>query len=431
MRKNLTRSLTLALGLCLTVAATGHAQQYLPPGGYPSAPCPPPQWPYPAPHQPPPAPPPATKPPTTQPPATQPPTTQPPTTQPPTRPETPPANQPPAEQPGEQPQAPPETPPAPADTNPPAPSAPEAPPAGDVSQSAAQASATPIMGRGDANNRFNIFDNMSAIPANRVWFSYQMLNGFNPGIAPVSGNTAINTGFATRRNEMLYRMGAEVMPVNTAEFASHFSIAFQTQYIASTDTTNAADAWGNPEFLFKVPVVWHQGTVVSATLGFQPQTSISPFELREKTTRYYPGFLFYHCLGCNWFLQGGMQAGISDRDAPNTLDYALSLGWWFYRYDPCACPWYKPCITGIIPQVEVFGKDVIANGGNNPFDIPLDPLGGGGQASFREARHVYDLTSGVRILLYDRISWGTAFSFPLTGGDVRRTELISSLSINF
>jgi hypothetical protein len=419
MRKNLTRSLTLALGLCLTVAATGHAQQYLPPGGYPSAPCPP-QWSYPPPQQPSPA----TKPPTTQPPATQPPTTQPPT-----RPETPPATQPSAEQPVEQPQFPAETPPAPADTG--APTAPEAPSAGEGAATQAQASATPIMGRGDANNRLNIFDNMSAIPANRIWFSYQLLNGFNLGIAPVAGNTPINTGFATRRNESLYRMGAEVMPVNTGEFASHFSLAFQTQYIASTDTTNAADSWGNPEFLIKIPVVWHPGSVVSAVLGVQPQISTGPFELHEKTTRYYPGFLFYHCLGCGCFLQGGFQANISDRDAPNTLDYGLSLGWWLCRYDPCACPWYKPCVTGVIPQVEVFGKNVIANGGNNPFDIPLDPFVGGAQASLREPRNVYDLTAGIRLLLYDRISWATAFSFPLTGADVRRTEVFSTLSIIF
>jgi hypothetical protein len=287
------------------------------------------------------------------------------------------------------------------------------------------------MGRGDANNRFNIFDNMSAIPANRIWFAYQLQNGFNPGVLPVAGNSAINSAFATRRNESLYRMGAELMPVNTGEFASHFSISFQTQYIASTDTTNAADAWGNPQFLLKVPVIWHQGQVVSATFGFQPQFSTSEFELHEKTTRFYPGFLVYQGLGSDWFLQGGMQASISDRNAPNTLDYSISLGWWYYRFDPCACPWYKPCVTGIIPQIEVFGKDVIANGSNNPFDIPADPLVAGSQAPFREARHVYDLTSGIRILLYDNISWGTAFSFPLTGGNVRRTEVFSSLSINF
>jgi hypothetical protein len=426
MRKNLT--LTLALGLCLTVAATGHAQQYLPSGGYPSAPCPTPQWPYPPQPPPPAAKPPATQPPTTQPPTTQPPTTQPPTTQPPTRPETPPANQPPAEQP----QAPAETPPAPADTTAPsAATAPETPSTGETAQSSAQASEAPIMGRGDANNRFNIFDNMSAIPANRIWFAFQYQEGFTTGVNPVSGNTALTSGFATRRNEALYRMGAELMPVNTGEFCSHFSISFQTEYIASTDTTNAADSWGNPQFMFKVPVVWHQGTVVSATLGVQPQISTSPFELHEKTTRYYPGLLFYQALGCDWFLQGGFQAGISDRDAPNTVDYSLSLGWWFYRFDPRACPWYKPCITAIIPQVEVFGKNVVANGGNNPFDIPVDLFVPGSEAPFREPRNVYDLTAGVRVLLYDKISWGTAFSFPLTGADVRRTELISSLSINF
>jgi hypothetical protein len=226
-------------------------------------------------------------------------------------------------------------------------------------------------------------------------------------------------------------MGAEIMPVNTCEYCSHFSISFQTEYIASTDTTNAADSWGNPQFMFKMPVIWHPGTVVSAVLGFQPEFSTSEFELHEKTTRFYPGLLFYQAVGCDWFLQGGIQAGISDRNAPNTIDFAVSLGCWLYRADPCDYLYHKPCITAIIPQVEIFGQDVVTNGENNPFDIPGDPANPGSQAPFREPRHVYDLTAGVRLLLYDKISWATGFSFPLTGADVRRTEIISSLSINF
>jgi hypothetical protein len=295
----------------------------------------------------------------------------------------------------------------------------------------AQQASAPMEGRGDANNRFNLFDNMSAIPADRVWFAFQYLSGFDPGIGPVSSNPDVTSGFATRRNETLYRMGAEVMPVNTCEYCSQFSIAFQTQYIASTDTTNAADAWGNPLIMFKMPFIWCQGTVVSAIFGVQPQTSTNEFELHEKTTRYYPGVLFYQAVGCDWFLQGGFQASISSRDAPNTLDYAVSLGCWLYRADPCDYLWHKPCLTGIIPQIEVFGKNVIANGENNPFDIPGNPAVFNSQAPFREARNVYDLTAGVRLQLYEHISWGTAFSFPLTGGEVRRTELISSLSIIF
>src|SRR5262249_30399125 len=117
--------------------------------------------------------------------------------------------------------------------------------------------------------------------------------------------------------------------------------------------------------------------------------------------------------------------------APNTLDYAVSLGWWLYRVDPCACLWHKPCITAIIPQVEIFGKHVIANGENNPFDIPGSLSDPTSSAPFREDRNVYDLTAGIRLLLYEKISWGTAFSFPITGGEVRRTEFFSSLSINF
>ena len=43
-----------------------------------------------------------------------------------------------------------------------------------------------IFGRGDFLNRFNLFDNMSALPEHRVWFGFQTLDNFQTGFGNVS-----------------------------------------------------------------------------------------------------------------------------------------------------------------------------------------------------------------------------------------------------
>jgi hypothetical protein len=306
--------------------------------------------------------------------------------------------------------------------------APETPSTGETAQSSAQASEAPIMGRGDASNRFNIFDTMSAIPANRVWFNWQYQEGFQTGVqqSSISPSSSfpgdINSAFANRRNEYLYRAGAELA------FGKRVSLSMQDQYIASTDTTNAADAWGNPEFLLKFAAVYTEATVISATLGLQPQTASHQGELHEKTTMIYPGVLIYQTLGNKAFIQSGMQFGFSDRSSTNTFDYAISAGYWLYRAD-CS-DGNSRFLTGIIPQVEFFGKHVIANSHRNPFDFS-DVPGAGSTVPFFEERNVFDVTAGGRFLFGKGVSFGAGVSFPISGPDVRRTELITSLNITF
>jgi hypothetical protein len=306
--------------------------------------------------------------------------------------------------------------------------APEAPSAGEGMASQAQASEAPIMGRGDASNRFNLFDTMSAIPANRVWFNFEYLEGFQTGVQPSSISPSssfpgsINNAFATRRNESLYRAGAELA------FGQRFSIAAQEEYIASTNTTDAADAWGNPEFQLKYAAIRTHATVISAILGLQPQTSSNMGELHEKTTMIYPGALFYEELGEKLFVQGGLQFGISDRNATNTVDYALSAGYWLYRAN--SSEGNSRFLTGIIPQVEIFGKNVLANSRNNPFDF-TGVTGAGSTVPFRETRNVYDVTAGGRVLFGKGVSVSTGVSFPVFGPNVRRTERITGLMYQY
>jgi hypothetical protein len=284
-------------------------------------------------------------------------------------------------------------------------------------------------GRGDASNRFNLFDTMSAIPANRLWFNWQYQEGFETGVqqSSISGPSGsipggnFNQNFALRRNVDLYRAGGEIA------FGHRFSISFQDEYIASSNTDDKADAWGNPQFLLKFAAVLTDTTAISPIIGLQPQTSSNEGELHEKTTMVYPGLLVYHACGDKLFVQGGMQFGFSTSRETNTFDYAISAGYWLYRAD-CS-EGNNRFLTGIIPQIEFFGKHVIANSRNNPFDF--SGQGAPSNVPFFESRNVFDVTAGGRLVFSKGCSFSTGVSFPIGGEDVRRTELITSLVFQF
>jgi len=295
----------------------------------------------------------------------------------------------------------------------------------------AVASSVGMQGRGDANNRFNLFDNMAAIPTSRVWAGYQYQDNFKTG---VTGGGPGNTNFPLneRRIVNLYRMGVEYA-INC-----NFSIAAQHQYIGSAGTVDNADAWGNPQFMAKYAVINDETSVLSATLGFQPQTSLSTNEIHERTTRFYPGLLFFQGVGDDLFLQGGAQFGISTNDLAQTFDYAISVGYWLYRADnldvagrrrqncgyDCCCQ-ERRLITGIIPQAEVLAKHVFANSRGQAFETTS------GTGGFGEGRNAYDVTLGGRVLLGDRLSVGMGYSFPITGAFVRKNEFMTSLNFSF
>jgi hypothetical protein len=294
-----------------------------------------------------------------------------------------------------------------------------------------------MLGRGDAANRFNLFDNMSAYPRNAVWFAYQHLESFQTGIGIDPASRAITNSFAARRDENLYRLGVELMPFCDPAFESRISIAFQTQYIASTATDNSADAWGTPEIVLKYALYEDKCSVLSAVLGIEPQTSTSLYELHERTTRVVPGLLFYQAFCGGLFLQGGFQVSIAERNAPSTIDWALSAGYWLFADNalltdcpaPACC---RPCIIGIIPQVELLGKDVVSHETSNPYDIPADPsVFGSPPAPYREARNVVDITAGLRVLFGSGLSLSAGGSWPVTGGQVRRGEFLAALIYNF
>jgi hypothetical protein len=311
------------------------------------------------------------------------------------------------------------------------PAAPEAAAAPSAEAPAAAAgpgaeSSVAMLGRGDADNRFNLFDNNSAFPTNRVWFSYELMQGFQTGVRigiPTSIESAAQQAkFGIRHTEDLYREGAEIA------LSSRCSIAFQDQYIATEGDSHAPDAWGDPEIMLKYAFCETATSAVAATLGLQPQVASNNGELHEKDTRFFPGVLFFQ--GCGkMFVQGGAQFGISSTNLANTFDWALATGCWIYRAE--TTEGHKPCLTGISPMIEIYGKHVLDNSQNQPFSIPVSSSMPSVGAPFREERNVLDVTAGGRILLYDHTVFGAAVSFPVTGTDVRRTEFLANLTFLF
>jgi hypothetical protein len=293
------------------------------------------------------------------------------------------------------------------------------------SGSVATASSLGMQGRADANNRFNLFDNMAALPSNRIWLGYEYQNKFHTGVVAGSDFTLL-----PNRQVNLYRAGGEIA------IGDCFSIAVQDQYIGSA---GSPDSWGNPEFMAKYVLINSECTVLSAILGFSPQVSASANELHERTTRFFPGMLFFRSIGDNLFVQGGGQFGIATNDAPQTIDYAVSFGYWLYR-DPrldiagrridhngqcCECNCERRWIAGLIPQIEILGKNVIGNSRGQGLDVTPGAL-------FGESQNTYDATFGLRTLITTHMSYSLGFSFPITAGtEVRSAEFLSYLNFSF
>lgn len=278
-----------------------------------------------------------------------------------------------------------------------------------------------MIGRGDQLNRFNLFDNMAAVPQTRVWFGLMYLEGFDVGRPTGPGSDSLSSNVASqlnRRNEVLYRTGAELA------LGERFSFAVQGQYISGFDTSSANDSWAAPQLMGKFALIRNEATTVSAIFGLQPQISVTEGEPRDRATLFYPGMLFYRNVSDNLFVQGGFQVGVpSNNNFTTTLDYALSFGYWLYRNDEVSDCGRRPLLTGIIPQVEFFGRNTLA-GSTVVDDLDMDNV------SAQSARNVFDVTVGGR-LQFRRLYWANGFSVPITGPDIRRTEYSTSVGFNF
>jgi len=362
----------------------------------------------------------------------------------------------------------------------------------------------PGTGRADMTNRLNIFDNMSVEPLSKTWYGFQVVqtantgvtlsdqtnqlfnllgteNGrgqfisftgfgrqpggpivspYDPGSAEIlkdlylsdENNGGRGTSFLQRPDIQLHRLGFE------HALTPDFSFGVQAQFIDSVDDVGQPDFWGNPQIFMKHVLFRDEMNTLTGVLSISPQVPIPDFSIAEKTTRINPGLLFYHQIDEDWFLIGGGGASLPTTDEQiTTLDYGLSLSYWLYRHESLR-PYYRgpeqtTWLMGIVPHVEVFGKQVLgSNTRTGFFDLSssqpqtapgtVSPLDGStnvylpgtsqlvSQTTFlyEEPEHVVDLTASVTFLLGRKWQLSTGVSVPVTGGAAREFEYIGMLN---
>jgi hypothetical protein len=273
-----------------------------------------------------------------------------------------------------------------------------------------------------------------------------------------------------RYNQRLFRVGAEWAPVDW------FSVSIQGQHYNAPDG-GPPDDWTNPQIMLKYAFAMDCDTIVSATFGITPETETEVGEINEPDTKIYPGLLFYEAITPHLFLQGGFQFGVPmHRNEVDTADWSVSLGYWLYR----DCCLQRYCggpnllrafkITGIIPQVNLLGKHTMNNNIIvGPFGFPSSApsmstsvtevttevvtfsSSGGSQSVttvttapgiftqdfpqgliiYEEPSAVVDLTVGGQIIFANSIQVGLGYSLPISKGEVRDGEFLSSVTYLF
>lgn len=160
-----------------------------------------------------------------------------------------------------------------------------------------------------------------------------------------------------------------------------------------------------------------------------------------------------------WILQGGTGFSLPTKvDQIYTWDYGLSLGRYIYRHESLVTgePTDK-FLLGILPMFEVLGKEIMGNnsvrgafglnssapmtspGTFSPVDgsttvfLPQDPSRSFNSAVFiyEEPRHVVDLTAGTTFIFRNRKTLGVGLSVPVTGGNARSLEFLTSFNVGF
>lgn len=320
---------------------------------------------------------------------------------------------------------------------------------------------TPQLGRLDQANRLNLFDNMSAAPTNRVWFGMQYSSGITTGIgpsddllhyfddnalllAPADRQDFLDefSGLTAKQKQINYRVGAEVL------LTCNTSIAVQGQYFTNeTEDSDFGDDFSNPQIMIKHVLARDCDTVLSATFGITPETSVEEGDFNENTTKLYPGLLYYETLSPTLFTQGGFQFGIPvTEDQIYTFDWSVSLGYWLYRDCSLACG-HCCCnqgqITGIIPQINLLGKHTLGDAtrqnafgfhsgfNDDPDGIGPLPVFNGALFVYTEPEHVLDLSIGTLVMIGCDVQVGVGYSVPITDDSTRENEFLSYVNYLF
>ncbi|MCA9113454.1 MAG: hypothetical protein KDA79_00090 [Planctomycetaceae bacterium] len=336
-----------------------------------------------------------------------------------------------------------------------------------------------FLGRLDSNNRFNLFDNMSAIPTSRVWASYIYTEGTNTntiltpygrtlsGLSSPTAIAALRSAGITGDirddfDQHAFRGGIEYA------FSDDFSLAVQGQYVV-TDDSQAAEDWTNPQIMAKYVLYrsCYNDLIVSGTLGYAPEVGSDKLVYRDNQARLYPGLLAYYQASEDLFLSLGTQLNVPLEGDKYAADWAIGAGYWAYRHesiDPrfnvgfanggyygggyggyCNSCQQQPLLLGIVPKIELFGHHVLSDATQaDPYGVSNYELSQAlnfagitttGQDIFveEEPRHIIDLTVGSTFVLRDNISVGVGLSVPLSAGRdyARQTEFLSTINYGF
>jgi hypothetical protein len=292
----------------------------------------------------------------------------------------------------------------------------------------------------------DVFD--GNLEANRTELRSQFFNG----------NTDRDEDFLRLGDTNLYRFGFEFA------VTPDFSVGMQAQYLTPLDdSVQQPDTFSNPLILFKHVAYRDENQVLAGLFGISPEIPQDEISIVERTSRLSPGMLYYRQLDPNgdWFTQAGTAFSLPTKtDQIYTWDWALGLGHWLYRHesliDPNVLAPEDQFVLGIIPQFEVLGKHVIGDStvrGAFGLSSAVPTTANGTVSSrtdstelvfadgvtrlsnaafeFEEPRHVVDLTTGVAFILRNSWTYSLGLSIPVTGGNARGLEFLTSLTYGF
>lgn len=351
----------------------------------------------------------------------------------------------------------------------------------------------PIAGRIDMANRLNLFDNMLVQPQTRAFYGLQYAKGVNSGInltGPadrlrqiyesgrtgqalfqqatgyatyddfVSANNGVDTRFLTFPAAVVHRFGFEWAVTND------FSFSMQAQYYSPVEDAGQPASWTNPALYFKQVLYRGEDRMLTGLIGISPQIPQPRFGISEDCTRFAPGLLYYKAFGeeQNWFVIGAAQGSFpSQSNAIITADWAINGGWWLYRHESIR-RWAtaeeaklpQPLVIGVVPQINFLGKHVLNNNqivgqfgtstqvpqragfnqdGTRDVIFPDSGLREFGSTNstfiFDEPGDVVDLTVGTTVMFRGGWQWATGISVPISRGNVRPFEALTTINYYF
>lgn len=238
-----------------------------------------------------------------------------------------------------------------------------------------------------------------------------------------------------------------------------FSLSVMDQYVMPMSDNEQPNSFSNPSIQLKHVLYRDADNLYSGVFNVQPQISRPAFSVGEDTTRLTSGLLSYNRLTEKLFMQNALAFSFPvDSDKINTFDFAFGGGYWLYKHESLE-PYYtgppaNSWLLGFIPQFEVLGKAVLGNNtvtgqfnlksstsvmaagtvnglNTNTIYFPDGSVFDETAFIYRESRCNVDFTFGATSILKRNLVISTGMSFPVTGGNARAVEFLSTINKYF